>query len=60
MIISYYFNNRVLKAGFNINLDSHHINHMNAKLTNSPKYLEIENNHLNNIVKEMVNKIKRI
>ena len=46
------FTNRVLKAGFNNNLDSHIIKNINSKLTITPKYLEIEKIH-NNILSEM-------
>ena len=48
-----YFTNRVLKAGFNNNLDSHIIKNINSKLTITPKYLEIEKIHNNNILSEM-------
>ena len=48
----FFFTNRVLKAGFN-NLDSHAINNINSKLTITPKYLEIEKIHNNNILSEM-------
>ena len=48
-----YFTNRVLKAGFNNNLDSHFIKNINSKLTITPKYLEIEKIHNNNILSEM-------
>ena len=30
MINPYYFNNRNLKVGFNITLQSHHVNHTNS------------------------------
>ena len=33
MINTYYFTDRSLKVEFKINLDSHHINHANSKLT---------------------------
>ena len=36
----YYFTDRYLKAGFEINLDNHHINHANSKLTITPNYPE--------------------
>ena len=48
-----YFTNRVLKAGFNNNLDSHIIKNINSKLTITTKYLEIEKIHTNNILSEM-------
>ena len=41
MINSYHFTDRNLKVGFKINLDSHHINHANSKLTIIPNYPEI-------------------
>ena len=41
MIIPYYFTNRNLKLGFKTNLDSHHINHANSKLTIAPNYPEV-------------------
>ena len=37
----YYFTNRALQVGFKINLDSHHINHANSKLTILPNYPEL-------------------
>ena len=42
MDMPYYFTDRLLMMTFKINLDSHHINHANSKLTITPKYLEIE------------------
>ena len=36
MINPYYFTDRALQVGFKINLDSHHINHANSKLTIIP------------------------
>ena len=41
MINPYYFTDRNLKVGFKNNLDSHHINHANSKLTITPKYPEL-------------------
>ena len=41
MINPYYFTDRNLKVGFKINLDSHHINHANSKLTITQNYSEI-------------------
>ena len=38
----FYFTDRNLKVGFKINLDTHHINHANSKLTITPNYPEIE------------------
>ena len=40
MLNPYYFNDRALGVGFNINLDSHHINHANSKIIVRPKYPE--------------------
>ena len=40
MINPYYFTNRALQVGFEINLDSHHINHANSKLTITPNFPE--------------------
>ena len=48
-----YFTNRVLKAGFNNNLDSHITKNINSKLTITPEYLETEKIHNNNILSEM-------
>ena len=39
MINPYYFSDRVLQVGFNITLESHHINHTNSKLIVKPNYL---------------------
>ena len=44
MINLYYFTDRNLKVGFKINLDSHHINHANFKLTITPTYIHPCNN----------------
>ena len=51
----YYFTDRNLKVGFKINLDSHHINHANSKLTIIPIYPEfgIEVRYINKIMKEL-------
>ena len=50
----YYFFDRVLQVGFKINLDTHHINHANSKLTFRPKYPEfgIEVRYIIKIIKE--------
>ena len=55
MINPYYFTDRNLKVGFKINLDSHHINHANSKLTILPNYPEfgIEIRYVYNIIKEL-------
>ena len=47
----HYYTYRVLKAGFNINLDSHHINQLYFKLTITPNYLEVGKNFVNNKLK---------
>ena len=53
MINPYYFSQR-LNVGYNIELDSHNINHLNSKITIRSKYnLRIENRDINNIFKEM-------
>ena len=36
MINPYYFTDRTLQVGFKINLDSHHTNHANSKITILP------------------------
>ena len=55
MIIPYYFTDRNLRVGFKINLDSHHINHANSKLTITPNYPEfgIEVRYINKIINEL-------
>ena len=55
MINPYYFTDRNLKVGFKINLDSHHINHLNSKLTITPNHPEfgIEFRYINKIMKEL-------
>ena len=55
MINPYYFTDRNLKVGFKINLDSHHINHDNSKLTIIPYHPEfgIEVLYNNKIMKEL-------
>ena len=49
------FTDRNLKVGFKINLDSHHINHLNSKLTITPNHPEfgIEVRYINKIMKEL-------
>ena len=51
----YYFTNRNLNVGFKINLDSHHINHANSKLTIIPNHPEfgIEFRYINQIMKKL-------
>ena len=55
MINPYYFTDRNLQVGFKINLDSHHINHANSKLTITPNFKEfgIEVRDINKIMKEL-------
>ena len=38
MINPFYFTDRALQVGFNITLESHHINHANSKLIVKPNY----------------------
>ena len=40
MINPYYFTDRVLKIGFKINLDSHHINYANSNRKITPHFPE--------------------
>ena len=40
MLNPYYLTDRALQVGFKINLDNHHINHANSKLTIIPNYPE--------------------
>ena len=53
MINPYYFTDRVLQVGFNITLESHHINHADSKLIVKPNYPEfgIEFHYINKIIK---------
>ena len=55
MINPYYFTDGNLKMGFTINLDTHHFNHANSKLTITPNYPEfgIEVRYINKIIKEL-------
>ena len=55
MINPYSFTNRGLQVAFQINLDSHHINHANSKTTITPNYPEfgIELRYINRIIKEL-------
>ena len=55
MLNTYYFTNRTLQVGFEINLDSHHINHSNFKLTILANYPEfgIELRYINKIKKKL-------
>ena len=51
----YYFTDRILKITFNFNLNSHQINHANFTLKIAPKFLKIEKNYDNKIMREMAN-----
>ena len=55
MINPHYFTDRNLKVGFNITLESHHINHANSKLIIKPSCPEfgIEGRYINKIIKEL-------
>ena len=55
MINLYDFTDRNLKVGFKINIDSHHVNQTNSKLTNAPNYPEfgIEDHYFIKIIKEL-------
>ena len=55
MINPYYFTDNNLRVGFMINLDSHHINHMNSKLTIIPIHPEfgIKIRYIIKIMKEL-------
>ena len=55
MINPYYFTDRDLQIGFNINLDSHNINHANSILTITPNFSEfgIEIRYVNENFKKM-------
>ena len=52
----------VLEVGFNITLDSHHINHSNSKLNIEPIFPEfgIEFRCINKVLKEMANFYARL
>ena len=55
MINPYYFNNKNLKIGIKINLESHNISHANSILIITPNFPEfgIEIRYINKIVKEL-------
>ena len=55
MINPYYFTDINLRNGYNINLDSHHINQANSKVTIEPIYPEFGNEfrYNNKILNEM-------
>ena len=56
MINPYYFTDRNLKVGFEINLDSQHINHANSKITIITHYSEfgIELRYIDKIIKKIM------
>ena len=53
MLNPYYFTDRNLGVGFKIILDSHHINHLNSKVTIIPNPSEFEVRYINQIMKEL-------
>ena len=55
MINPYHFNNRNLRVGFKINLDSHNLDHTSSKLTILPIYPEfgIEFRYINKIMEDL-------
>ena len=55
MINPYSFTDKNLKVGFKINLDSHHINHANSKLTITPNHPEfgIEVHYINKTINKL-------
>ena len=55
MLNPYYFEDKLFYNFLKINLDSHHINHLNSKLTisSTTEYNSIEMNLINNLVKQM-------
>ena len=55
MLNPYYFKNKNLYNILKINLDSHHINHLNSKITisSTTEYNSIDMDLINGLVKEM-------
>ena len=53
MINPFYFIDRAVQVGFNISLDSPHINHANSVLSIKPNYSEIEIRDFNKIFKKI-------
>ena len=55
MINPYYFSDRNLKVAYKINLDSHHTNHLNSKLSSTSDFENTgkEFRFINNIMREM-------
>ena len=55
MLNPYYFSDRNLKVAYEINLDSHHINHLNSKITITSNFQDtgIEFRFIDKIMREM-------
>ena len=55
MVDPFYFTDRALRVGYNITLESHHINHANSKLIIKPNFPEfgIEVRFIKKILKEL-------
>ena len=62
MINPYSFNDKILKRGFKINLDTHHISHSSSKLTITPNFPEfgIEVRYVNKIMIKLSNNYARL
>ena len=62
MINPYYLTERAIQVGFNITLESHHINQANSKIIIKPNYAEfgIEVRYVNKISKEMASNYARL
>ena len=62
MINPYYFSDRNLQVAYKINLDSHHINHLNSKLTITSFFQNtgIEFRFINKIMREMATVYARL
>ena len=62
MLNPYYFKDKVFYNFLKINLDSHHINHLNSKITISDitEYNSIDKYLINRLVKEMANIYARL
>ena len=55
MINPYYFTDRVLQVGFNITLESHHVDPASSKLFIEPNYFDfgVEVRDFNKVLKEL-------
>ena len=53
MINLYYFTDMPRKIALRITLDTHHIFHINCKLTNKQNYSEIEIRYVNKVSEDM-------